>query len=63
MTQEATTQDNGSEERLDHEAAAELFHDDHRLDRAAAKATLVFGERRCKQAELGEGRPVLALPA
>jgi uncharacterized circularly permuted ATP-grasp superfamily protein len=50
-------------ERLDHERFAELFHDDHGIDRAAAKAAILFRERRREQTKLRELLPVLRLPA
>ncbi len=49
--------------RLEHEAAAERLHDDHRLDRRAADPAVFFGEGQAEQAELGELRPALAAVA
>ena len=39
---------------------AELLHDDHGRERAAAKPADLFGERRAQQAKLGERFPLLA---
>ena len=47
---------------LDHEPAAERLHDDHGVDRSAAKPACLLGERRGEQAEIGEFLPVRLAP-
>ena len=59
----AAAQHDGRQERLEHQAFAELLHDDHGLDRAAAVAAILFRERHAEPAQLGELRPVLRQPA
>src|SRR5260221_676425 len=54
---EAAAEHDRREVRLEHEAASEGFHDDHRLDRRAADAAQLFGEGQAEQAELGILRP------
>ena len=49
--------------RFDHQRAAELFHDQHGLDRSAAEAAILFSERQPEQAEFGELRPQRRAPA
>ena len=48
---------------FDNQMAAELFHDDHVLDGAAAETAKLFGKGRGEQAELGELSPHFRTPA
>jgi hypothetical protein len=50
-------------ERLEHEAAAELFHHHHRVDRAEAHAALCLGNGKAGEAEPGQALPRLAREA
>ncbi|MHC2256571.1 hypothetical protein ACVILK_006263 [Bradyrhizobium embrapense] len=43
--------------RLGHQAAAECFHQQPDLDRAAAEPAMGFGDRQRQPAELGELLP------
>ena len=61
--QQSAAQDDGGEVRLQHQAAAERLHHDHRLDRPAAEAAMRFGERQAEQAEFGVLLPDGAAPA
>ena len=54
VAQEAAAQHDSGEIRLEHKRAAERFHDDHGLDRAAADAAVLFGKRHAEQAKLGD---------
>jgi hypothetical protein len=63
VAEEAAPQHHRAEVGLDHQAAAEFFHDDHGFDRTAAEAAEIFRERCAEQAQLSEGRPVLVVPA
>jgi len=49
------------DERLDYKMTAELLHDDHGRQKAAAKTTDLLGEWRGEQTELGERSPLLRL--
>ena len=60
---QAACENHGLEERLDHQMAAELLHDDHRRQRTAAKAAGAFLERRRAQAKFGKGIPVRPAPS
>src|SRR5258706_5835187 len=51
------------EERLDHESAAKLLHDDHARQRARAETAKIFRERCRQQAKFGESIPMLSAPA
>ena len=59
----AAAQHDGRQERLQHQAFAELLHDDHGLDRTAAVAAILFREGHAEPAQLGHLRPVLRQPA
>src|SRR5258708_30379445 len=48
------------EERLDHEMAAELLHDDHARQDAFAKTAELFRQGRRQQANLGKRVPMLS---
>ena len=61
--QETAATNNAWHVWLDDEPFAELFHDNHRIDRAAAKAAIFFAERSHQQAELSELRPHFRTPA
>ncbi len=52
-----------SEIGLDHERLAERFHHGHHVDRAAAEAAVLRGERQPEQAQLGKRRPDVAAAA
>lgn len=54
---QAAAEDDGGKVRLQHEAASERLHDDHRLDRPAAEAALRLVERQSEQAQFGILRP------
>src|SRR6185312_12570567 len=49
--------------RLDDDAAAELFHHDHRVDRAEAEAALRLGNLQAADAEVGDLLPGVAREA
>ena len=59
----AAAQHDGRQERFQHQAFAELLHDDHGLDRTAAVAAILFREGHAEPAQLGHLRPVLRQPA
>jgi hypothetical protein len=63
VAEEVAADDHGLQVGLDHQALAEFFRDDHRLDRAAAEAAFFFREGCAKQAEFSELRPHLGAPA
>ena len=63
MLEEAAGADHGGNERFDHQALAEFFHDDHRVDRAAAKTADIFAEGHAQNAEFGELRPDFGAPS
>jgi hypothetical protein len=46
--------DQGLRQRLEHDAAAQLFHHHHALDRAHAQAAVVFADVQARQAQLGQ---------
>ena len=50
-------------ERLEHDAAAQLFHHHHAFGRAHAQAAIVFGHIEAAQAELGQFIPGSAVKA
>ena len=54
MPEKPAAQDDSRHIRLDHDAAAKRFHDDHGLDRAAPDAAMLLGEGHREQAEFGE---------
>ena len=56
---QAAAQDHGRKIRLDHDAAAELGHHQHGVDRGAAEAAMRLVEGHAEQAHLGELRPHL----
>jgi len=55
----AAAQHDGRQEGLEHQAFAELLHDDHGLDRTAAVAAVGLGKGHAEPAELGHLRPIL----
>ena len=59
MFEEAAADHDGRHVRLDHQRLAEFLHDDQRVDRAAAEAAMLFGQRRRQQAEFGELLPMV----
>ena len=61
--EETTTANNARHVRLDHEALAELFHDDHRINRAATKAAIFFAERCHQETKLSKLCPHFRTPA
>src|SRR5258705_12060614 len=63
MLYNPSTQHNCLEERLNHEIAAKLLHNDHARQRTRAETSKIFRERRRQQAQLGEGVPMPSAPA
>jgi hypothetical protein len=64
MLHEAAADHHRAEIGLDDQGFAELLHDDHVVDRAAAQAAQVLAERSPQDAQfLGEGLPVVGAPA
>ena len=62
--EKSTADDDGLEIRLDNERLADLLHDDHVFDRAAAEAAVFLRERCAEDTEfLGEGFPDVRVPA
>src|SRR6202044_639037 len=57
VLQERAAEDDGLKVGLERQRLAELLHHDHRLDRAAAKAAVGFGEGRAEQAHVGVVAP------
>ncbi len=57
--EEAAGENDGGEIRLQRQRAAERLHDQHRLDGAAAKTAVLFGEGHAEQAELRVPTPEL----
>ena len=51
VLQERAAEHDGLKVGLERQRPAELLHHDHRLDRAAAEAAVVFGEGRAEQAQ------------
>ena len=59
VLEEAAADHNGRHIGLHHQRLAELFHQNHDVDRSAAKAAIGFRQRRRHQAQLRELLPVL----
>ena len=57
VLQKRAAEDDGLKVGLERQRLAELLHHDHRLDRAAAKAAVGFGEGRAEQAHVGVVAP------
>ncbi len=63
VLQKAARAHHGGQERFNHQPLAEFLHDDHRINRAAAKAAIGFAERHPKNAEFSQLRPDFRAPA
>ena len=63
VAQQAAAHDDGGKVGLDDQGAAEGFHDDAGLDRAAAEAAMLLGKGKAEQALVGELLPHHAIPA
>jgi len=63
VLQKAARAHHGGQERFNHQPLAEFLHDDHRINRAAAKAAISFAERHPKNAEFSQLRPDFGTPA
>ena len=61
--EQAAAEDHRGEIGFEHEAATEGLHHDHRIDRAAAKAAVLFLERQTEQTKFGILLPGVAAPA
>ena len=57
MPDQRAAEHDGLEIGLERQRLAEFLHHDHRLDRAAAVAAVLFGERRAEQAHVGVFAP------